>query len=42
MWSKSHTKAAIGKVAGDQLIKLVTLGLTEQEAEEQVINGFLS
>ena len=34
-------EAAIGKIAGDQLIKLMTLGLTEQEAEEQIINGFL-
>ena len=34
-------EAAIGKIAGDQLIKLMTLGLTEQEAEEEIINGFL-
>ena len=34
-------EAAIGKIAGDQSIKLMTLGLTEQEAEEQIINGFL-
>ena len=34
-------EAAIGKIAGDQLVKLMTLGLTEQEAEEQIINGFL-
>lgn len=34
-------EAAIGKIAGEQLIKLMTLGLTEQEAEEQIINGFL-
>ena len=34
-------EAAIGKIAGDQLIKLMTFGLTEQEAEEQIINGFL-
>ncbi len=34
-------EAAIGKIAGDQLIKLMTLGLTESEAEEQIINGFL-
>ncbi len=34
-------EAAIGKIAGDQLIKLMTLGLTETEAEEQIINGFL-
>lgn len=35
-------EAAIGKIAGEQLIKLMTLGLTEQEAEEQIINGFLN
>ncbi len=34
-------EAAIGKIAGDQIIKLMTLGLSEQEAEEQIINGFL-
>jgi len=34
-------EAAIGKIAGDQLIKLMSLGLTEEEAEEQIINGFL-
>lgn len=34
-------EAAIGKIAGEQLIKLMTLGLTQQEAEEQIINGFL-
>ena len=34
-------EAAIGKIAGDQLIKLMTLGLTEKEAEEQIISGFL-
>ena len=34
-------EAAIGKIAGDQLVKLMTLGLTESEAEEQIINGFL-
>ena len=34
-------EAAIGKIAGDQLTKLMTLGLTEAEAEEQIINGFL-
>ena len=33
-------EAAIGKIAGEQLIKLMTLGLTEQEAEEQIVNGF--
>ena len=35
-------EAAIGKIAGEQLIKLMTLGLTEQEAEEEIINGFLA
>lgn len=34
-------EAAIGKIAGEQLIKLMTLGLTEKEAEEQIISGFL-
>ncbi len=34
-------EAAIGKIAGEQLMKLMTLGLTEAEAEEQIINGFL-
>ena len=34
-------EAAIGKIAGDQIIKLMTLGLTEAEAEEQIVNGFL-
>ena len=34
-------EAAIGKIAGEQLTKLMTLGLTEQEAEEQIISGFL-
>ena len=33
--------AAIGKIAGEQRIKLMTLGLTEREAEEQIVNGFL-
>lgn len=34
-------EAAIGKIAGEQLIKLMTLGLTEKEAEEKIISGFL-
>ncbi len=34
-------EAAIGKIAGEQLIKLMTLGLTKEEAEEHIINGFL-
>ncbi len=34
-------EAAIGKIAGEQLIKLMTLGLSEKEAEDEIINGFL-
>jgi len=34
-------EAAIGKIAGEQIIKLMTLGLTEEQAEEQIVNGFL-
>lgn len=34
-------EAAIGKIAGEQITKLMTLGLTEQEAEAQIVNGFL-
>lgn len=34
-------EAAVGKIAGDQLIKLMTLGLTEKEAEDTIIKGFL-
>ena len=34
-------EAAIGKIAGEQLMKLMTLGLTEKEAEAEIINGFL-
>ena len=34
-------EAAIGKIAGEQLIKLMTLGLSEKEAEEKIIEGFL-
>jgi Fe-S cluster assembly scaffold protein SufB len=34
-------EAAIGKIAGEQLTKLMSLGLTQAEAEEQIINGFL-
>ena len=34
-------EAAIGKIAGEQLVKLMTLGLTEEQAEEQIISGFL-
>ena len=35
-------EAAIGKIAGEQLIKLMTLGLNAQQAEEEIINGFLA
>lgn len=34
-------EAAIGRIAGDQLLKLMTLGLTEEEAEEKILKGFL-
>ena len=34
-------EAAIGKIAGEQLLKLRTLGLTEEEAEARIIDGFL-
>ncbi len=34
-------EAAIGKIAGEQIVKLMTLGLTEEEAEEQIVSGFL-
>ncbi|MCL2061191.1 MAG: SufD family Fe-S cluster assembly protein [Firmicutes bacterium] len=34
-------EAAIGKIAGEQIIKLTTLGLTEKQAEQEIINGFL-
>lgn len=34
-------EAAIGKIAGEQLIKLMSLGLSEAEAEETILNGFL-
>ncbi len=34
-------EAAIGKIAGEQLMKLMTLGLSQKEAEEEIINGFL-
>ncbi len=34
-------EAAIGKIAGEQIMKLKTLGLTEAEAEERIVNGFL-
>ena len=35
-------EAAIGRIAGDQILKLMTLGLTEEEAEERILNGFLA
>lgn len=34
-------EAAIGKIAGEQLVKLMSLGLTEKQAEEEIVNGFL-
>ncbi len=34
-------EAAIGKIAGEQILKLMTLGLSEQEAEETILQGFL-
>jgi len=34
-------EATIGKIAGEQLIKLMTLGLSKKEAEKEIINGFL-
>ena len=34
-------EAAIGRIAGDQLMKLMTLGLTEEQAEERILAGFL-
>ena len=34
-------EAAIGKIAGEQILKLRTLGLTEQQAEQKIIEGFL-
>ncbi len=34
-------EAAIGKIAGEQLVKLMTLGLSESEAEQEIVNGFL-
>jgi Fe-S cluster assembly scaffold protein SufB len=35
-------EAAIGKIAGEQIIKLMTLGLTEEEAEQEILDDFLS
>lgn len=35
-------EAAIGRIAGDQILKLLTLGLTEEEAEETILEGFLN
>ena len=34
-------EAAIGKIAGDQILKLQTLGFTAEEAEEKILEGFL-
>ena len=35
-------EAAIGRIAGDQILKLQTLGLTAEEAEDRILNGFMS
>ena len=35
-------EAAIGKIAGEQILKLRTLGLTEEQAEQEIIEGFLA
>ena len=35
-------EAAIGRIAGEQILKLLTLGLTEEEAEEKILEGFLN
>ena len=35
-------EAAIGKIAGEQILKLRTLGLTEEEEKKKIIEGFLS
>ena len=34
-------EAAIGKIAGEQITKLMTLGLSYEEAEAQIVKGFL-
>lgn len=34
-------EAAIGKIAGEQIMKLMTLGLTYEQAESEIVNGFL-
>lgn len=34
-------EAAIGRIAEEQLLKLMTLGLTEEEAEDVILRGFL-
>jgi Fe-S cluster assembly scaffold protein SufB len=35
-------EAAIGRIAGDQIVKLMTLGLSEEEAEAEILNDFLN
>ena len=35
-------EAQIGKIAGDQMIKLMTLGLTQEQAEQKIIDGFMN
>ena len=43
MWRPSgFMRRPIGKIAGEQLIKLTTLGLDKRQAEEEIINGFLA
>ncbi len=47
IWAESSQaelvhEAAIGKIAGEQLVKLMSLGLTKEEAEEAIISGFLA
>ena len=34
-------EAAIGRIAGEQILKLMTLGLTAEEAEQKILEGFL-
>ena len=34
-------EAAIGRIAGEQILKLMTLGMTAEEAEEKILEGFL-
>ena len=34
-------EAAIGRIAGEQILKLMTLGMTPEEAEAKILEGFL-